>query len=242
MEERAGLIKSSYGIPEVVIDRFTQETADIPWHEYIDRVLIGRLKASFIVAGHDYTFGRKGEGTPERLTEFCGARGVGCTIIPPERIGGKRVSSTYIRGLVAEGDMEQAERFLGRRYRLSGTVERGRGLGRQLGFPTLNLALPAERQTPEWGVYATAVVWKGQEYPAVTNVGIRPSVEHGGAPTIESSILDFDGELYGEHIDVDFVRYIRPERRFPSLQALAAQVLEDAETARGILTAANKNC
>ncbi|MCL2003887.1 MAG: riboflavin biosynthesis protein RibF [Oscillospiraceae bacterium] len=234
-EERAALIQSLHGVPEVIMEPFDQETAAIPWRDYIDDVLIGRLEAAFIVAGHDYTFGRGGEGTPERLREHCAARGVGCAVIPPERIGGTRVSSTYIRGLIAEGDMERAARFLGRRYRLSGVVERGRGLGRRLGFPTVNLPLPPGRQAPEWGVYATVIVWDGREYPAVTNVGVRPSVEDGGAPTIESTLLSFDGDLYGEPIGVEFARFIRPEIKFPSADALAGQIRRDAEAARAIL-------
>ena len=238
-EERAGLIRSLYRIPEVVVDPFTEETARIPWRDYIDNVLIGRLEAVFVVAGYDYTFGYRGEGSPAMLSGYCAGRGVGCAVIPPKRIGGARVSSTYIRGLVAEGDMEQAARFLGRRYRLSGTVERGRGLGRQFGFPTVNLPMPPERQPPEWGVYATEVLWNGRAYPAVTNVGIRPTIETGGAPSVESTLLDFEGGLYGERIGVDFVRFLRPERRFPSPEALTEQVRRDIEAAREILKKEN---
>jgi riboflavin kinase/FMN adenylyltransferase len=196
---------------------------------YIETVLLERFQAVFIVAGHDYTFGLQGEGTPAKLTRYCQSRGIGCAIIPPKRIGGVRVSSTYIRGLVSEGDMEQTARFLGHRYRLSGTVERGRGLGRQFGFPTVNFPLPHERQSPEWGVYATTVHWKGRPYPAVTNVGIRPSFGHGGAPVVESTLLDFEGDLYGERVDVDFIRFIRPEKKFSSPEALVAQVRKDVE-------------
>lgn len=234
-EERAALIRTHYRISEVIIDPFTEETAHIPWREYIDEVLIKRLHAAHVVAGYDFTFGCRGEGTPALLMKTCAEHGVGCDILPPKRIDGIRVSSTYIRGLVAEGDMESAARFLGHRYRLSGAVERGNGLGRKFGFPTVNLPLPPERQSPEWGVYATVVIWNGREYPSVTNVGIRPTIETGNAPTVESTLLDFDGNLYGEHIDVDFVKFIRPERRFPSPEALTEQVQNDLATARGIL-------
>jgi riboflavin kinase/FMN adenylyltransferase len=232
-EERAGLILEH--VSTVVTDPFTEETAGIPWRDYLERVLTGRFEASFIVAGHDYTFGHKGEGDPEKLAGYCASRGIGCAVVPPERIGGVRVSSTYIRGLIAEGDMELAACFLGRRYRLSGAVERGRGIGRQFGFPTVNLPLPPGRQAPEWGVYATVVVRGGREYPAVTNVGFRPSVENGGAPTVESTLFGFDGDLYGEHIDVEFLRFIRPERKFASFEALAEQVRADIDAAKKIV-------
>ncbi|MDR0293499.1 MAG: riboflavin biosynthesis protein RibF [Oscillospiraceae bacterium] len=231
-EERAGLIRTLYRIPEVVVDPFTGETARIPWREYVDRVLIERLEAVFVVAGYDFAFGYKGEGSPALLSAYCAERGVGCAVIPPKRLEGVRVSSTYIRGLVAEGDMERAGRFLGHRYRLSGTVQRGRGLGRKFGFPTVNLPMPPERQPPAWGVYATRVIWDGRAYPAVTNVGIRPTVETGGAPTVESTLLDFTGDLYGERIDVEFARFVRPERRFDSPGSLTEQVRRDMGAVR----------
>jgi riboflavin kinase/FMN adenylyltransferase len=234
-EERAGLIRSLYRVPEIIIEPFTEEVAQTPWDRYIDTVLLGRYEAGFIVAGHDYTFGRLGEGTPAKLARYCQDRGIGCAVIPPKRIGGVRVSSTYIRGLVAEGDMERAARFLGRRYRLSGTVERGRGLARQFGYPTVNFPLPPGRQSPEWGVYATIVYWEGRPYSAVTNAGIRPSFGLGGVPVIESTLLDFEGDLYGERIDVDFIGFIRPEKRFSSPEALTEQVRKDVEAGRKYL-------
>jgi riboflavin kinase/FMN adenylyltransferase len=233
--DRAELIRSLYKIPEVIVDPFSARTARTPWREYAETVLLKRLNAVHLVVGYDFTFGRLGEGTPALLSGYCRGRGGGCDVVPPKRLGGIRVSSTYIRGLVAEGDMENAARFLGRRYRLSGVVGHGQGLGRRFGFPTVNLPMPPERQPPEWGVYATVVFWGGRARPAVTNVGIRPSVEHGGAPTVESTILDFEGDLYGEHIDVDFVKFLRPERRFPSVDALAEQVRKDMEDARAVL-------
>ncbi|MDR1693257.1 MAG: riboflavin biosynthesis protein RibF [Oscillospiraceae bacterium] len=231
-DERAALIRSLYKLQEVIIDPFDAETASIPWREYLEEMVIRRLKAVHVVVGHDFTFGRGGDGTPELLAEACRQKGLGCDILPPKRVGGTRVSSTYIRGLVAEGDMESAARFLGHRYRLSGLVERGRGLGRSLGFPTANLPLPQERQFPAWGVYATLVGWNGRVYPAATNVGIRPTVGTFSAPTVESTLLDFDRELYGERIDVDFLSFLRPERRFETPEALTAQVLEDLREVR----------
>ena len=230
-EERASLIRTLYAVPEVVIDPFTGETARIPWTEYIENVLVRRLGAVHLVVGHDFTFGHRGEGTPERLSAYCERHGIGCDVIPPKRVDGVRVSSTYIRGLIAEGDMERAARFLGHRYRLSGVVAPGEGRGRQLGFPTVNLPLPHERQAPLWGVYATFVGWNGQLYPAVTNVGNRPSVRSGGTPTVESTLLNFDRDLYGETIDVEFVTFLRPEQRFASLELLSAQVRRDMQAA-----------
>jgi riboflavin kinase/FMN adenylyltransferase len=221
-----------YRVPEVITDPFDKKAASAPWREYADRVLIGRLNAAYIVAGHDYTFGRGGEGTGEKLAEYCASLNIGCEIIPPVCINGARASSSYIRRLIAEGDMELAGRFLGRRYCLPGTVERGKGLGRELGSPTVNFPLPPERQSPKWGVYATVVIWNGRRYPSITNVGVRPSVESGGAPVVETTLFDFGGSLYGEYINVEFARFIRPEIKFSSLSALREQINKDIKTVK----------
>lgn len=231
-KERESLIKTRCHVPEVVALPFDKALMRMSWRSFIEDILIEQMDACHVVAGYDFTFGYKGEGTPELLSAALAERQVGCDIIPPKRIRGIRVSSTYIRGLIAEGDMEQALEFLGHPYRLSGLVQRGNGLGRQFGFPTVNIPLPPERQWPAWGVYATRVVWNGREYPAVTNVGRRPTVEPGCVPTVESTLLDFSGDLYGEPVEVLFERFLRPERKFSSLEALQEQIAKDIEAVR----------
>lgn len=234
-EERSELIRGKFGINEIIFEKFTDELMRLDWKQYITDVLINEMCGAHIVAGYDFTFGYKGEGNAERLSGACTELGIGCDIVPPFRIDGIRVSSTYIRGLIAEGDMEKAEVFLGHRYRLFGEIIHGKELGRALGFPTVNLALPSERQSPAWGVYATYVLLHGKSYPAVTNVGLRPTVERSSAPTVESTLLDFNENLYGERIDVDFVKFLRPEKRFESVAELKEQISRDIAKARTIL-------
>ena len=231
--ERELFIKELYGVPEVSALPFDRAMMRMPWRDFIQDILIGRMGAAHVVAGHDFTFGHRGEGTPALLEAALAEKGIGCDILPPERIRGIRVSSTYIRGLVAGGDMEQAAEFLGHAYRFSGKVAKGSGLGRQLGFPTANIPLPPERQWMPWGVYATRVLWKGGAYPSVTNVGLRPTIGAADAPAVESTLLDFSENLYGGQISVLFDRFLRPERRFPSAEALREQIRRDVASAQG---------
>jgi len=231
-EERAALIRDVYGIPEVVLLPFDKALREMPWQDFVRDILHRRMEAVHLVAGDDFTFGYRGEGTPEGLREMSRTLSMGCDIVPPVSLNGVRVSSTYIRGLVAEGDMERAKAFLGHPYRLSGTVTRGKGLGRQMGFPTVNIPLPQGRQWPAFGVYATQVLAEGVLRPAVTNVGLRPTVADGGAPTVESTLLDWRGDLYGQPVEVLFHRFLRPERKFPSPEALRDQIGRDTEAAR----------
>ena len=147
------------------------------------------------------------------------------------------VSSTHIRALLGQGDAEEAARFLGRPFAISGPVRHGKGLGSRLGTPTLNL-VPGERQlVPAFGVYATYVTAGGRTYPAVTNVGVRPTVDTDGGVTVESHLLDETASLYGAACRVEFLHMLRPERRFDSLDGLREQIALDAGQARAYFNA-----
>ena len=185
------------------------------------------------MAGHDFHFGYKGEGNPRRLRDLCRELGVGCDIIPKVELDGITVSSTYIRTLLAQGEMERADRFLGHPHVLTDTVSHGKRLGSALGFPTVNLRFQPGVLVPAHGVYATRVYFEnGESRPAVTNVGVRPTVDDQGAVNVEGFILDFDGNLYGQTIRMEFYQYLRGERKFPSLEALRAEVLRNADQTR----------
>ena len=193
----------------------------------------GGYGAVHLVAGHDYHFGYKGEGNPQRLQQTCQALGIGCDIIPKVEQEGITVSSTYIRTLVAQGEIERANEFLGHPYTLSDRVSHGKKLGSTLGFPTVNLRLKENVLSPAKGVYATKVILEnGETHPAVTNVGTRPTVDDGNQLTIEGFILDFQGDLYGQKIQMEFYKYLREERKFPSFAALTAEVMHNAEQTR----------
>ena len=187
-----------------------------------------------VVAGHDFHFGYMGKGNPDRLREKCAQLGIGCDIIPKVVQDGITISSTYIRTLIAQGEMERATQFLGHPHILSDRVVHGKQIGSSsLGFPTVNLRIPEHVIVPAFGVYATRVWFDGQCRCAVTNVGVRPTVdENDGRVTVEGFLLDFDGDLYGHLMRMEFFTYLRGEQKFPSLQALSQEIGRNVEQTR----------
>lgn len=230
--ERADLMRRLYGIREVIVARFDTELMHMDWREFVTDFLVARHRAAYLVAGHDFHFGYRGEGNPERLRQLCAQLEIGCDIIPPVALDGITVSSTYIRTLVAQGEMERAMEFLGHPHTLTNQVRHGKKLGSRLGFPTVNLHIPPGSVIPAFGVYATRVWVDGAVYSAAANVGVRPSVDNEGTITVEGTLLDFDGELYGKTVRMEFYHHVRPEQKFETLEALRTQVLRDIETVR----------
>ena len=231
-QERTTLMERYYGMDEVLVLPFDRAMMEMPWREFATHILSEQMGAIHVVAGHDYHFGYKGEGNVDRLRGICQEMGIGCTIIPPVQIDGITVSSTYIRGLITQGDMQRACRYLGHPHLITGTVVHGKQLGRTLGTPTANLLLPSNILVPAFGVYATRVHLAGQTYQAVTNVGVRPTVEDTHQVTVEPWILDFDGDVYGQHMEVEFYTRLRGERKFESLDALREEILRNAHQTR----------
>lgn len=232
-EDRKDLVRRLFGIREVLMVPFDHEMMTTPWDDFVTRILVGRYHAVHLVAGHDHHFGHKNQGSPELLMEKCRELGLGCDIIPKVEVGGITVSSTYIRRLVEMGQIERANRFLGHPHVLTGTVRHGRGLGSSRLFPTANLIIPPHVLVPSHGVYVTRVTLEdGTSYAAVTNVGTRPTVNSGSDITVEACLLDFEGDLYGKTLRVEFFQHLRDEIRFDSLDALKAQIAADADTTR----------
>lgn len=232
-EDRAELVKRLYGIDEMLMVPFDDEMRTTPWDRFVTDILVGRYGAVHLVAGHDHHFGHKNQGSPELLREKCGELGLGCDIIPAVTIGGVTVSSTHIRKLLEEGDVETARAFLGHPHVLTQTVGHGRQLGRTIGIPTANLVAPPHVLLPRRGVYAAKITLPdGRAFGGVTNVGVRPTVNNGQDVTVEPWILDFDGDLYGQAIRVEFYRRLRDERKFDSLAALRSQIETDAVKTR----------
>ena len=233
VEDRILLMRQCYGIQEVVVAPF-DAMQRMDWEDFITKYLAEELGVVHVVAGHDFHFGYMGKGNPERLRERCQALGMGCDIIQKVERDGITISSTYIRNLVAQGEMERAAQFLGHPHILTQQVGRGKGIGHSaLGFPTVNLRVPEGVIVPAFGVYATRVWFDGQSRPAVTNVGIRPTVaDNDGRVTVEGFILDFDGDLYSHQVRMEFHRFLRGERRFPSMEALAREIRRNAEQTR----------
>ena len=241
VEDRERLMRELYGIREVVVAPF-DVMRQMDWRDFVAQYLQKELGVVHVVAGHDFHFGFRGEGNPQRLGSKCRELGMGCDIIPKVEIDGFTVSSTYIRSLVEEGKMERARWFLGHPHTLSGPVVHGSELGRTLGTPTANLLVPSGVIAPGFGVYASRVQLPGgEERLAVTNVGTRPTVNADKtAVTVEPWILDYRGDLYGKDIRVEFYARLRPERKFPSVQALRDAILENARQTRDYFANASR--
>lgn len=212
---------------------FTLRFAEVAADAYVKDVLLGMLKAREIVVGFNHAFGRGARGTPELLARTAGSAGVRVHVVPPLRVDGLAVSSTAIREALRQGDVRQAASLLGRAYALRGIVARGAARGRTLGFPTANLAAPPGLPVAN-GVYAARAGWDGESAPAVVNVGVRPTFD-GATRLVEAHLLDASPDLYGRRLTLAFVDRIRGERRFDSLEALRAQIVEDVRTARRML-------
>ena len=236
--DRAGLMERYYGIREVIVAHYDQQMMKTPWREFVTDFLLRNHGAIHLVVGHDFHFGYKGEGNPQRLQALCRELGLGCDIVPKVAEEGITISSTYIRTLIAQGEMDRAVQFLGHPHVLTGTVAHGKRLGSSLGFPTVNLHFPSGLLIPAHGVYATQAVFSsGDSRPAVTNVGIRPTVSDGSNVTAEGFLLDFDGDLYGQEVRMEFHHFLRPEQKFRSLDALRAEVMKNAQQTRDYFAA-----
>lgn len=231
--DRAELMRKMYGIRDVIVFHYDERTMKMPWEDFIAEYLVKEHGAAHLVAGHDFHFGYMGLGNPERLKAKCAELGVGCDIIPKIERDGITISSTYIRTLIHQGEMERAAEFLGHPHLLTDTVAHGKRLGSRLGFPTVNLRFQPGVIIPAHGVYATMVTLAdGSQYPAVTNIGVRPTVDDNGAVTVEGYLLDFSGDLYAQTIQMEFYKFLRNERRFDSLEALQSAVRHNAQQTR----------
>ena len=233
VDDRIWLMRRYYGIDEVIVAPF-EAMQKMDWQDYIRKYLADELGAVHVVAGHDFHFGYMGKGNPERLKAVCEELGIGCDIIGKVEQDGITISSTYIRNLLAQGEMDRAVEFLGHPHVLTDRVSHGRRIGSStLGFPTVNLHIHPPVIVPAHGVYATRVWFDGQYHQAVTNIGVRPTVhDSDGKVTVEGFILDFDGDLYGKELRMEFFHRLRGEERFPSMQALADEIRRNAEQTR----------
>lgn len=230
-EERCQLIRHLFDIQEIIVAPFDQEMMTMPWEDFVHQ-LVDTYQAGALVAGHDYRFGHKNTGTARLLAEKAAALGLSCDIIPPVALDGITVSSTHIRSLLERGDVDTARRFLGHPFALSGPVSHGAGRGHGLGAPTVNLIPPAGQLLPPNGVYATRLQVDGQCLAAVTNVGLRPTLDDHRGLTVESHILDRTMDLYGRLCRVEFLHLLRPERRFDALDDLREQIARDVAQTR----------
>ncbi len=233
LEERKQLVMGLYGMEEMLILPFDREMMELPWDSFVRKVLVEQFCGVHFVCGHDYTFGYQGQGDAKKLQTLCNTLHLGCDVVEKVELLGSEVSSTRIRKLLEQGDLGTANLLLGHRHFFTGTVTCGKKLGRTLGFPTANLLLSEDVLLPACGVYAAAVtLFDGTSYKAVTNVGQRPTVDDGEHITVESWLLDYAGDLYGQTVQVELWSYLRPEQKFESLDELKAAVRKDIETVK----------
>jgi riboflavin kinase/FMN adenylyltransferase len=224
----------SCGVDRVLVLRFDDRMRGMAAAEFVDRLLVTGLGVHHVVVGHDFHFARRREGTVETLRAAGRVHGFTVEEVGQFLVDGERVSSSLVREALNRGDLERATRLLGRPYRMAGRVRLGRKLGRQLGFPTANLALH-RKVVPLWGIFAVRASGAGLvDHPAVASLGTRPTVD-GTDPLLEVHLFDWQGDLYGRYLDVDFVARLRDEQKFESLNALVAQMHRDAAAARAVL-------
>lgn len=226
------------GVEVLYVLPLDPELANLSDREFAERVLAKGLGARHIAVGFDNTFGKDRSGTPEAMQAYGAEFGFGVSIAPAVTgEAGAKISSTAVREALREGRPQEAAEILGRPFAIEGEVQRGRQLGRKLGFPTANVSI-AGYVVPRFGVYATRTrLQDGRRIPGVANVGVNPTVEGQTDPVLEVWLFDFDEDLYDQVIETDLIAFLRPEEKFPDLQTMTVQVMADAEAARKLLNA-----
>ena len=233
-EERAALI-GKLGVDVVVTLPFDIDTASMSAHDFIARAH-RYLRPSHLLVGYDFALGRNREGDVTRLRQLGSEFGYTLDIMHPVKLEGETISSSQVRAALATGDVERAERMLGRPYQLGGEVVHGDGRGRLLGIPTANLNIWTKRVLPKFGIYVCKAHIDGLIWGAVTNVGVRPTFENqSSTPTVEAYILEMDQDLYGKQVSLDFIAHLRDEERYTNVQDLVDQIHQDIAMASQVL-------
>jgi riboflavin kinase/FMN adenylyltransferase len=233
LEEKKRLIREA-GIEVLFIAPFTAEFAQIEPEEFVASILVAKLAIKGLVIGYDFRFGRLGRGNTPFLQEAGRTSGFFVEVVDPVALEGEKVGSNRIRTLISAGDASKAARLLGRPFAIEGMVVRARGRGKTIGYPTINLKTDYSL-IPNTGVYVTEAEVEGRKYGGVTNIGFNPTFGDGQERSIETFVLDFDGDLYEKKVRLYFLERIRDEMRFGSAEELTAQIAQDVETGRSYL-------
>tara|TARA_Y100000780_G_scaffold232485_1_gene264501 strand:+ start:23728 stop:24681 length:954 start_codon:yes stop_codon:yes gene_type:complete len=222
-----------FGVDFFVRQPFSRDLSDLSAERFLNEIVIKPLNPSMLVVGYDFAFGANREGTIEYLKEYCKTNEIELHVQSPVRIEGEIVSSSLLRSLVAEGRMALAAKCLGRNFYLQGVVEKGAGRGKQIGFPTANIFTSSEC-FPKNGVYTSKVLLNGRSFASITNVGENPTFEDKTRRPVqvETHILDFDQDIYGDILRVEFVEFLRAEKKFSGVDQLVEQIKEDVIKAR----------
>jgi riboflavin kinase / FMN adenylyltransferase len=233
LREKLELLEQ-HGADQVYVFRFDREFAALAPSAFIEDILVRGLGTRWLAVGDDFRFGARRAGDFAMLQTASDEFGFRLETLPTVVIDGHRVSSSAVRAALAAGDLQSAQKLLGRVYGISGRVVQGDRLGRELGFPTANVQLKHNRP-PLTGIYAVEVCGLAQKaLPGAASLGVRPTINNEGKATLEVHLLDFDADIYGRHVRVDFVRKIRDEEKYSSLDALKAQIARDVEAVRQV--------
>ncbi len=229
LDERIELLLA-LGVDSVAPVTFSSEVSQVSAEDFV-RQLVDELQLRFLLIGPDFALGRGREGSPERLQEIGASLGVEVEMAPAESEDGHKIGSSDIRNALSAGDVERVNFLLGRRFSLRGPIVKGMQLGRTLGYPTANVAVGADRARPGYGVYGGCAYVNEGVHAAAISIGTRPTVDDG-APSVEAYLLDFDGDLYGHELRLDFSRRLRGELKFDGLEALKQAIAADVEQVR----------
>lgn len=215
------------GVDHLLECPFLPEVAHMEPEVFVEKVLVGQLHAAFVAVGKDFRFGYQRKGDYQLLHKMGGKLGFRVEVIEKEKSHGRDISSTYVREALHEGNIPLANELLGYRYFVSGEVLHGRQIGRTLGLPTTNLLPPLDKLLPPNGVYLTRTFLEDERYYGITNIGYKPTVGGETHKGVETFLFDFEGDLYGKHLTVEFLEFERPEQKFKSLEELKARILSD---------------
>lgn len=230
LEERVELLRAT-GVDTVAPLTFTSEVAELSAFQFLE-LLHAALDVKYVLMGPDHAFGRGREGTPARVAQIGEELGFEVEVLPAPLEGTSgAVSATAIRRALAEGEMELVEQLLGRPFAVRGPVVHGAERGRTIGYPTANIAVTPDRALPAYGVYVTRAIVGGKTYASATNIGIKPTFERE-QPSVETYILDFEGDLYGREIRVEVLHRLRGEIKFDSIEALVDAIAADVRETR----------
>lgn len=235
LEEKKELIEK-LGVDKLYVINFTKNFAKKTYQEFLTETIVLKNKAKHLIIGYDHKFGKDRAGDKTNLMELTKENNIGITIVNPQEINGMVVSSTKIRNALLDGNLELANTMLGRNYKVNGKVIEGSKRGRTLGFPTANIE-PYEKNKllPQNGVYLVKVFLENREYPGVLNIGLRPTFNNRVEPIAEVHLLDFNQDIYGTEISVEFIKRLRDEKKFNSKEELITQIKKDIKEVKKIL-------
>ncbi len=224
LEKRFEILEE-LGVDIVVARRFDKDFMDISYEDFVEKYIVDMFRAKLVAVGYNYRFGKDGRGTAENLKTKCSQFGIEVCAISEVRLMDEQVSSTRIREKISNGEIELANDMMGRAYSISGIIKKGNNIGRSIGFPTANMDLPSDRVIPKFGVYETCAILEGKRYPAISNVGGKPTVDD--TVCIETNIIGEFDDLYGKELEVEFYRFMRDIKKFGNLDELSVQLEKD---------------